>query len=136
MKTKTQKTMEKTDRTDMTDGANRPAREVADRLLWYEKQLSEVEAENRILREAVNELKTVIEGLKTEADEAEREHDSAICRYVDTILLMKCLINIPDNIGDMLKELLKARSAYWYEVSCNIGWEKENTIPDVLKLGD
>ena len=136
MATKTQKTVKKTGRGNMTGGKTGPARDVADRLLWYEKQLSEVEAENRILRNAVEELKSEIEEIKKAHIEESDQQTGELVRITDQLIIAKSLIDIPDNIADMVNELLKARVAYWQEISKELGvrWEEKTSVPDVLAL--
>lgn len=128
MKTKNQKTEKKTGRGDMTGKKAAPACHVVERIAWYEKQLTDCENEKKTLLKTIEELRRNI----VEGDEGLTEE---LCKYRDALVLARSLINIPDNIADMVKELIKARTAYWDMLSSEIGWENETILPDVFKLG-
>ena len=83
---------------------------------YYESKISFLEQENKILRGAVTELKRQIEIKEADLKEQEEDYKSLLNEYntiQDAFVLAKSLIHIPDNIRDMVKELLKARLLIW-----------------------
>ena len=83
---------------------------------YYESKISFLEQENQILRGAVTELKQQIEIKEAELEGQEKDYKSLLNEYntiQDAFILAKSLIHIPDNIRDIVKELLKARLLIW-----------------------
>ncbi len=83
---------------------------------YYESKISFLEQENQILRGAVTELKQQIEIKEAELKGQQEDYKSLLNEYntiQDAFVLAKSLIHIPDNIRDIVKDLLKARLLIW-----------------------
>ncbi len=81
------------------------------------KRLDELEAENEILRKALDETKAEAENWRKQLFEYDEQNGEQLSIFERRLLLAKSLINIPDNMKDCMRELVKARLAYWEAIA-------------------
>lgn len=77
----------------------------------------ELVEENRILRQALDEIQFE----QNDFDELNKSYSELTARYIAA----KSLINIPDNIADMVKEIIRTRLLVWDKTIADIDSDPE-----------
>ena len=91
------------------------------------ERLDYLEAENERLRREV-------QSLQEELDKTETELSGEIVKLQDRLLLAKSLINLPDNLEDCVRELIKERLKAWANIAyedSGLAWLDSEEIPCV-----
>ena len=85
---------------------------------YYEAKIDLLEAENEILRNAVEELKSELEKAKKTAKMIEEDYNVFVdlfSKLEKAYIKARTLVNIPDNIAGLVYELIKTRFLLWGE---------------------
>ena len=91
-----------------------------------------ISANIRNLIRRVEELEDENQRLRDERargwEEDEQGYTQDIIKLENQLALAKSLINIPDNIADLVEEVIKMRLLAWDGIRDNPGWEKSDGL--------
>lgn len=116
---KTPRTKEPTRRT-----SNRQTNPADREKQLYLKRIEGLEAENEILKNALDELTNEKKNLLKQIEETEADYDEAmedIARLENMYVTARALVNIPDTMGGLVFELLKSRFLIFDKIICYSG---------------
>ena len=85
---------------------------------YYEAKIELLEEENEILRNSLDELKSELETAR-KREELAKDDTNCAWDYIHEMervyITARALVNIPDNIKDLVFELIKTRFLLWGE---------------------
>lgn len=96
------------------------------------KAFKELKKENAKLQRMLAQKESELRKLKEDWDRDEADYVDEFLRLKRQLLLAKSLVNIPDNLADCVKELIKERVKAWdwySSESPNLDWIEQDEAP-------